>query len=124
MASSDYFLRQMEGFADMLSAVFFDKKASDIVDTVYDTQTSVEGHSLLIDLRFLFMQGLLNQAENLLFERMEADKTACYAEAAREFYSWMDGLTDEKLEKSGYSRGEIDDGRADVLRFYNRAGAE
>jgi len=118
MASDDFFMRQIEGIGDMLSMLLFDKTASENMDVIYDTQISTNGHSLLIDLRFLITQEKMNEAENLLFQRMEQDSDSSYLHVAAQFYGWLAECSDEELAKSNYSREEIDEGRKAVWEFH------
>lgn len=121
MSSNDFFMRQIEGMTDMLSTVLFGKKASDNEEIVYESNISSSNHLLLIDLRFMVFQRELNEAENLLFKKMEMHPEICCFDIAMQFYSWLDDLSDEELKSHNYTREEIHEGRQAVKKFYETA---
>lgn len=81
-------------------------------------------------LRYRTENGAYSEAENALFSWLERAGTAegrlQVAAAADDFYSLLDGLKDPDLEKGGFSRVEIGEGRADFAERFAQlfAGAD
>ena len=59
----------------------------------------------------------INQAENLLFEKLETHDMK-YLEIAIDFYERLNELSDEQLEKGDFTREEIRIGLNDVLKLF------
>lgn len=118
MASNDYFMRQVEGMTDIISTMFFGRTAPEEEEEQYEIHISTDIQSLLMDLRLLIAQKRLNDAENLLFARMEEDRETSYLDCARQFYAWLGELGDRELDDCDYTRGEIAEGLEAVRRFY------
>ena len=118
--SSDYFMRQMEGVADALSFMLLGKKASQREDKPYELVVSSDARLLISDLQILVLQGRVNEAENLLFEKMEASLEPEFLDVADQFYCWPEGMDAETLAASGYSPEEIEEGRRDAALLYGK----
>lgn len=59
----------------------------------------------------------INQAENLLFEKIETHDIK-YLEIAIDFYDRLNELSDEQLEKGDFTREEIKIGLSDALKLF------
>jgi len=68
----------------------------------------------------LLADGKINEAESLLFEAVENDKNVDhdYLRVALDFYMNLDEYSDEYLELCDFSRGETDDGWAEITRLF------
>lgn len=117
--SSDFFLRQMEGFAESLASALTDGKIGGREEKPYELTVSTDARGLLMDLRMLILLGQVNEAENLLFEQMAQTLDPALPEVARHFYAWLEATDDETLARCGFSREEIEEGRRDTARLYN-----
>ncbi len=67
--------------------------------------------------------GRINQAENLLYQNLDSDNED-YLLMGLSFYSHINEYTDEFLENSGYSRGEIQLGIENFVAEYGVEGLE
>lgn len=66
----------------------------------------------------LIGEGRLNEAENLLFEKIEAQPNPAYLQVAIDFYTSLDNLSDETLNNAGFPRDEIVEGLGDIKKIY------
>ena len=80
-----------------------------------DEQGNVTENGVLYGrLRMLCSAGRVNEAENLLFERLDAPGGENFLPAALQFYQDIQKWEDAALEQAGFSRTEIWDGLAGV----------
>ena len=111
----DYIMRQIEDFARMLAKLFLHK------DTIWYEPPAESRYSqtdfLHRQLCELVGEGKLNQAENLLFEKLDPQDTG-FLELAIDFYMRLDQLDDQYLEEHDFSREEIYQGLQDAARVY------
>ena len=118
MVTKDWYMRQVEMMIQFLAKVIFRKETiqydiSDILNkTVYDLL-----HEQLLE---LLKEGNIDQAENLLFDRLEEGNVSCF-HVAVDFYLRLNQLSDVELDTLGFSREEIDAGLKDAAKIY---GAE
>lgn len=112
----DYIMRQIKNLAGALAKLLFHKQSPSYTVTSEEHRTDAD--KLYLELGVLLDEGRVNDAENLLFERMDP---ACpeILEVAIDFYDRIDGWEDETLESFGYSREEIREGLLSALRFYH-----
>ena len=118
MVTKDWYMRQVEMMIQFIAKVIFRKETiqydiSDILNkTVYDLL-----HEQLLE---LLKEGHIDQAENLLFDRLEEGNVSCF-HVAVDFYLRLNQLSDVELDTLGFSREEIDAGLKDAAKIY---GAE
>lgn len=111
--ASDYLMRQMEDMARLCSEVLFAKHTEPL--PVFDEQGNVTENGVLYGrLRMLCSGGRVNEAENLLFDRLDAPGGEALLPAAVQFYKDIQNWEDAALEQAGFSRAEIRDGLAEV----------
>lgn len=111
--ASDYLMRQIEEMARLCSQVLFVKHTEPL--PVFDEQGNVTENGVLYGrLRMLCSTGRVNEAENLLFERLDAPGGENFLPAALQFYQDIQKWEDAALEQAGFSRTEIWDGLAGV----------
>ena len=111
--ASDYLMRQIEDMARLCSEVLFAKHTEPL--PVFDEQGNVTEHGVLYGrLRMLCSGGRVNEAENLLFDRLDAPGGEALLPAAVQFYKDIQNWEDAALEQAGFSRAEIRDGLAEV----------
>ena len=83
--ASDYLMRQIEEMARLWSQVLFAKHTEPL--PVFDEQGNVTENGVLYGrLRMLCSAGRVNEAENLLFERLDAPGGENFLPAALQFY--------------------------------------
>ena len=82
---------------------------------MFDEQGNVTENGVLYGrLRMLCSGGRVNEAENLLFDRLDAPGGEALLPAAVQFYKDIQNWEDAALEQAGFSRAEIRDGLAEV----------
>jgi len=98
-----------------IAKIIFGKEKAlyDIVDEARITETDL----LHKDLLALLEARKLNEAENLLFERIDSNDMI-YLLLAIDFYNRLNSLDDEELEKGGFSREEVESGLAAIQEMY------
>ena len=111
--ASDYLMRQIEDMARLCSEVLFAKHTEPL--PVFDEQGNVTENGVLYGrLRMLCSGGRVNEADNLLFDRLDAPGGEALLPAAVQFYKDIQNWEDAALEQAGFSRAEIRDGLAEV----------
>ncbi|MEE0733361.1 MAG: DUF6483 family protein [Acutalibacteraceae bacterium] len=121
MFQNDWMMRQVEELGRFLAKLFFHKETT-IYEVITDENGNITDEGLLyLELKTLLRQGKLNQAENLLFERIGHGENLEYLEIAIDFYSQLNDLTDEYLEEHGFSREEVKEGLMEVRTLYGIA---
>ena len=93
------------------------KKYSDIDD--YNIAYNHEEDFLLITIKRLVLENNIGEAEDVLFRSIEKHRTQNKLYIACEFYSMLEELADEVLDKNNFSRQEIRDGIKDIKEIYN-----
>jgi hypothetical protein len=111
--AGDYLMRQIEDMARLCSEVLFAKHTEPL--PVFDEQGNVTENGVLYRrLRMLCSRGRVNEAENLLFDRLDAPGGEALLPAAVQFYKDIQNWEDAALEQADFSRAEILDGLAGV----------
>jgi len=107
-------MRQIKGIADAIAALIFRKTevAYEIQDEANHTETDI----LFLRLNEMLGEGNINGAEDLLFEEIKPNDTS-YLLLAVDFYQRLNNKSDDELEYCGFSRGEIEDGLAEIMRL-------
>lgn len=119
MFQNDYIMRQIEMFTVFLARILFNKETT-VFDAIVDEAGNVtEAGELYLGIRELVKAGKINEAENLLFERIELTYDKQYLEVASDFYSHLNFFTDEYLEAHDFSREEVQEGLQRVREIYN-----
>lgn len=119
MYNNDYIMRMIEDMSAFLANVVFHKNAAAI--EIFDEQGNLSASGLLqLQLLALIGEGRLNDAENLLFEKIAARPDPAYLPVARYFYTQLETLNDEALTEAGFSRDEIREGCEDIERLYQQ----
>ena len=121
MITEDYLMRQIEIIARTLAKLLFDKSTPEYV--IPDYRQLSEADIFYNRLLKLIDEKQLNEAENLLFEQIEAELGENYEsrvilEIAIDFYSKLNDLDDDILESCGFEREEIDEGIREIAELY------
>ena len=121
MITEDFLMRQIEIVARTLAKIIFNKETTEymIVDPDKITETDV----VYNDLIKLIDDGKIDEAENILFEKIEEEleENPCgriYLEVAIDFYSRLNNLSNKILDDCGFEREEIDEGIRTVTEMY------
>lgn len=125
MFEQDYIMRLIHQIVMFLMNLLFRRKEEDEEVHQQDRQGNLllhgcksEKYHSLID---MVQHGLVNEAENQLYENMD---TADMEELklALLFYDAVNELSNEELKQSSYTRQEIREGIAQVLEMYGYSG--
>ena len=116
--SNDWFIRQCEIVGKALGCMLFNRQyEEDMLEL--DENGNVSGENLLFyTLKKRVKEGDINGAENLLFEEIEKEKSPQYLQTALDFYQMLTELNDARLASCCFSRAEIYDGIAQVMKLY------
>jgi len=121
MIKEDYLMRQIEIIARTLAKLLFDKDSADYEIKDYSVLTDTDKfHSRLCQ---LINDRNLNEAENLLFEKIEDELEENpdgreYLQIAIDFYARLNSLSSRILDDCGFEREEIDEGIREVAELY------
>lgn len=117
MFQNDYIMREIGRLTQMLGMILTGRKVE--VEEFIDEHGLVTGDALILQTLLKMVEdGDINAAENLLFEHLDAEPRHTLLEVAIRFYSRLNTLDDEQLERCDYSREEIADGLRMVERRY------
>ena len=113
--SNDWLLKQINVVSEFLQKLFTDMETNRKLNENEQYQKdSFEFERLLEN---LIEEDRINDAENILFEKLETNNLM-YATIVTRFYDKLKGLSDEKLQKSNYSRDEILQGLNDMCDMF------
>ena len=112
----DWLMRQIESITAMLKFIAMGQKtAAASVEKQEDTVSG--GNDFAVHLLALAARGKICEAENLLFEALEAPGPETL-DAAVQFYGEINKLSDEALEQQRFSREEIKTSLEAVCKAY------
>ncbi|UNC92160.1 DUF6483 family protein [Candidatus Contubernalis alkaliaceticus] len=116
MFNNDYIMREIENLSK--AAVRFFKK--DIITIeIFDEQENISDSGFLYyRLKKLIQDRKINEAEDLLFEEVERNRSKEHLKVAIAFFKDLNELTDETLLNCDYSRNEIYEGIQAVQKYY------
>ncbi len=115
MFKQDWMIRQIESFAALLAKMFFNKETAEY--QVSQEEINSETNLLYRQLCELINEGKINEAEDLLFDKIDSNNKR-YLELAIDFYSKLNALSDSFLENSDFTREEIDEGLKTVADIF------
>lgn len=112
----DFIMREVEIIARFLAKGLFGKDLDNEEAEEYINTLSEE--YLPYSLRELLDDGKINEAENLLFEKIEEEPRMEYLSAAVEFYKTLGQMDPRYLRQCGFSEEEVADGLSEIKRIY------
>jgi uncharacterized protein DUF6483 len=115
MFEQDYVMRIIQSLVKFLAKTFLDKDA--ILYELPSEKNYTQTDYLHKQLLSLITQGKINEAENLLFEKLDS-KNKRYMELALDFYQRLNDLDDEFLEEHNFPRDEIEQGLKDIVKEF------
>lgn len=115
MYEYDYIMRMINDLARFLAKFFFDKDM--VVYKLSDEESYTQTDYVHKQLLLLIKEGKINEAENLLFEKMDP-KSKKYMKSALDFYERLNNLDDQFLEKNNFSREEIGEGLKAIAKEF------
>lgn len=116
MYNNDYIMRMIEDLSAFLANVIFQKDVAAI--DIFDEQGNFsQSNYLHVQLLNMIGEGRINEAENLLFEKIAANPTEAYLKVGIDFYQNLERLSDATLNNCGFSRDEIVEGLNDLKKI-------
>lgn len=115
MYYQDWLMSQIEGMIKMIMHMFFKKEITSY--QIIDELNQTDADRLYLELDKLLKINKINEAENLLFDKINTDDII-YLKIALDFYSRLNSLSDKQLEQSGFSREEIKSGLTDTAELF------
>lgn len=118
MFEQDYIMRMIKEIARVLAKVLFNVDSKTIEE---DLKEEKETEQMLTELFDMVDEGLINEAENIIFEIAEKG-IRTDLQIALQFYSYLNDKSDLFLEEHNFSREEILSGLRDVTAKYGVHG--
>ena len=118
MFEQDYILRLVHEIARVLAKILFNIDSETVSE---ELERRMEETDVLDQLLDLIDNGQINEAENKLYDLLNAGAPNCI-ETAILFYSYLNEKSDEFLKENDYSRGEIKEGIEDVAERVGLGG--
>lgn len=118
----DWMERQIEAISNTFAAILFGKdKVKSILemDEEEDSATEMEDDILERMVKKHLADKNFNEAENLIFNALEKQKTARRFELALNFFNEINEFSDEVLSKYNYSHEEITEGINTLKNLYD-----
>ena len=123
MYQDDYIMRQIEGIVRMLARIVLHKEMPE-KEFLAEQEFLSEEENFAVQLFKLLRFGEINEAEDLLFERLEEDPAETYRHIAEGFYDTLEQMDDFTLENSNFSREEIEEGRSSARKLLSHNPSE
>lgn len=117
MFEQDWVLRQIQMLVQFVAKTVFHRDA--IQYEIADETNMTDTDTLYIRLRKLIAERRICEAEDLLYDHLDANDPD-YLKLALDFYQTINQLTDEELEANNFSRQEINDGLNEILHRLNQ----
>lgn len=117
MFEQDYIIRLIQQMVRTILKLLFnmDKKEDMII---FEDEKTEQIYNQLLE---LVNQGMINEAENMLYEQLDTNNTA-ELKMGLLFYEYLNELSDETLEQCDYKREEIRMGIQIILKEYGYLG--
>ena len=115
----DYVMRMIKEMTEVLARIIFHRKTPFYELDMENKYRS--GEDFYLKLCKLADAGKINEAENLLYEKLDREEQD-YLEMALAFYYHINQYTNGFLENHGYSRTEIEEGIETVLKEFGMEG--
>lgn len=111
----DYILREIESLIHVITDVFLEEKTTQYQPT--GKQEDREVDKLYQQIQVLLKEEKINEAENLLFDKITVSHRG-YLKIAVNFYSSINQLSEEELANQNFSREEIQQGLKEILELF------
>ncbi|MEE1057281.1 MAG: DUF6483 family protein [Acutalibacteraceae bacterium] len=118
MLQNDYMIRQIDAIIEYIAETVLGKKKKEYNISIGNPDEIDDSEVNIMYLYQIADSGKINIAENLLFDKIENQKTVDSLEMGLSFYIYLNSKTDEFLEKHDFSRQEIIDGLNDLQKEY------
>ena len=118
MFEQDYIMRLVHEIARVLAKILFNIDSDTVLE---ELESRIEETDVLNQLLDMVDGGQINEAENKLYDMLEAGAPNCI-ETAILFYSYLNEKSDEFLKQNDYSRGEVKEGIEEVAERVGLSG--
>lgn len=118
MFEQDYIMRLVHEIARVLAKILFNINSETVSE---ELKSRMEETDVLDQLLDMIDNGQINEAENKLYDLLNAGAQNCI-ETAILFYSYLNDKPDEFLKENDYSRGEVKEGIEDVAERVGLSG--
>lgn len=119
MFQNDYLMRQIEMMVQFIASTIL-KKDKIIYDVIPDDYGNISyDGELYLNLMSKLKLGKINEAENMLFNAVENNPSNALLETALGFYKTLGEMPDEFLEENNFSKDEVRQGLADIMKIYH-----
>ncbi len=123
MFKKDFIERQIETISNTFAAILFGKEKvksilSEENEKEQDSTTAMEDEILERMVKKYIKDMDFNKAEDILFNSIEANKTAQKLEIALLFYNEVNKYSDDILKKYGFSKEDITNGVNQLKAYY------
>ncbi len=115
MYKQDYIMRQIRDLVRFLAKIFLNKDVA--IYQLPNVGEYTDTDYLYKELLFLLNQGKINEAENLLFENLDAGNER-YIELALDFYERLNNFSDDYLKENNFTRKEIEEGLKELTEKF------
>ncbi len=116
--NNDYIMRQIEEMTRAIARVVFNKETDN--GEIFDEYGIIsEENFMFYMLNNMLSEKRINEAENIIFELIEENKSKENLKIALWFYNKLQKLSDEELYENNFSREEIAEGLGSIKKIYN-----
>ncbi|APH16676.1 hypothetical protein NPD5_1122 [Clostridium sporogenes] len=121
MFEDEYIIRLIKTGVKAAVALFAGKDAIKSDIDIENYNMTISGDELLeFMIKKYISEGKINEAENILFEVIESQKTKKNLETALSFYKELSKWHEARLLKCNFSKLEIEQGLKDVRKLYEK----
>lgn len=110
----DYIMKMIHQLIEVLLGDIFKGKEKVLEENINKSEKQTEKYNKL---KYLVDNYNVNQAENLLFKNIDINNIEDF-KLALLFYQYVNGKDNEFLQKSNYTREEIEQGIKDISKKY------
>lgn len=111
----DSLSREIDELIRVIGDVFLGKKNTEY--EVIKDEAHKDCNALYYRIDKAFLEGKINEAENILFENISIENPS-YLEIAIDFYTKLNQKTQEELESMQFSKEEIVEGIKDIMDMF------
>lgn len=118
MFQNGFLVREIENFSKFVIRLFRKEKFAD--ETENEQGKLIEVEYLFFRLQEMIYDNKINEAENILFDRINENPKLEYLKLAEKFYSEVFEMSDEYLLDQNYSRTEIFESLDQIQEIYEK----
>jgi len=115
MYQEDWLMKQIRYTILFITRLLFEKDS--VAYKIRDIDLQTETDILYLRINNLVDDGLVNEAENLLFDSLDTGDDN-HLLLALDFYTRLNEMSDDELEESGFSREEIESGLNEIKELF------